>query len=64
MLHGAQYVDEDRADDRLVGRNWGCPAVRPKISKILIDAIKEGSVLWIYYSHDEWLGESEFLDEE
>ena len=64
VLHGAQYVSEDRADDRLVGRSWGCPAVRPGISKILIDAIKEGSVLWIYYPHDEWLGESEFLDEE
>ena len=64
VLHGAQYVSEDRADDRLVGRSWGCPAVRPGISKVLIDAIKEGSVLWIYYPHDEWLGESEFLDEE
>ena len=64
VLHGAHYVSEDRADDRLVGRSWGCPAVRPGISKILIDAIKEGSVLWIYYPHDEWLGESEFLDEE
>ncbi len=63
VLHGAQYVSEDRADDRLVGRSWGCPAVRPGISKILIDAIKDGSVLWIYYPHDEWLGESEFLDE-
>ena len=64
VLHGAHYVSEDRADDRLVGRSWGCPAVRPGISKILIDAIKEGSVLWIYYPHDEWLGESEFLDQE
>jgi hypothetical protein len=64
VLHGAQYVTEDRADDRLIGRSWGCPAVRPGISKILIDAIKEGSVLWIYYPHEEWLGESEFLEEE
>ena len=64
VLHGAQYVTEDRADDRLIGRSWGCPAVRPGISKILIDAIKDGSVLWIYYPHDEWLEESEFLDEE
>jgi hypothetical protein len=64
VLHGAHYVSEGRAEDRLVGRSWGCPAVRPGISKILIDAIKDGSVLWIYYPHDEWLGESEFLDEE
>jgi hypothetical protein len=64
VLHGAQYVSEDRAEDRLIGRSWGCPAVRPGISHILINAIKGGSVLWIYYPHDEWLGESEFLDEE
>ncbi|MCG6948041.1 MAG: murein L,D-transpeptidase catalytic domain family protein [Acidobacteria bacterium] len=64
VIHGASYVSEGRADDRLVGRSWGCPAVRPAISRILIDAIKDGSVLWIYYPHDEWLGESEFLDDE
>ena len=64
VLHSAHYVSEDRADDRLIGRSWGCPAVRPGIAKILIDAIKEGSVLWVYYPHEEWLEESEFLDEE
>lgn len=64
VIHGAEYVSRDRADDQLVGRSWGCPAVRPEISKILIDAIKDGSVLWIFYPHDEWLEESEFLDEE
>ena len=64
VLHGAQYVSENRADGRLVGRSWGCPAVRPGISNTLIDAIKGGSVLWIYFPHEEWLGESEFLDEE
>jgi len=62
VLHGAEYVSEDRAEDHLVGRSWGCPAVRPAIAKNLIDAIKEGAVLWIYYPHEEWLGESEFLD--
>ena len=63
VLHSAHYVSEGRADDRLIGRSWGCPAVRPGIGKILIDAIKDGSVLWIYYPHDEWLEESEFLDD-
>ena len=64
VLHSAHYVSEDRADDRLIGRSWGCPAVRPGIVEILIDAIKEGSVLWVYYPHEEWLEESEFLDDE
>jgi hypothetical protein len=64
VLHGAHYVSEGRADDHLIGRSWGCPAVRPAIARILIDAIKGGSVLWIYYPHEEWLEDSEFLDDE
>jgi len=64
VIHGAKYVTPDRANDQLVGRSWGCPAVRPGISKQLIDAIKGGSVLWIFYPHEEWLEESEFLDED
>jgi hypothetical protein len=64
VLHGAEYVTRDRAEVQMIGRSWGCPAVRPKIARQLIDTIKDGSVLWVYYPHDEWLGESEFLDEE
>jgi hypothetical protein len=64
VIHSAHYVTEDRADDHLVGRSWGCPVVRPEISKELIDAIKDGSAVWIYYPDEEWLEESEFLDEE
>ena len=64
VLHGAHYVSEGRAGNHLIGRSWGCPAVRPAIARILIDAIKGGSVLWIYYPHEEWLEESEFLDDE
>lgn len=64
VLHGAHYVTGGRAEDRMVGRSWGCPAVRPEISRELIDAIKGGSALWIYYPDEDWLEESEYLDEE
>ena len=64
VVHSANYVTDDRADDHLVGRSWGCPVVRPEISKELIDAIKGGSALWIYYPDEDWLEESEFLEEE
>jgi len=64
VIHGAHYVTEDRADDHLVGRSWGCPVVRPGISRELIDSIKDGSALWIYFPDEEWLEESEYLDEE
>ncbi len=64
VIHSAHYVTDDRADDHLVGRSWGCPVVRPEISRELIDAIKGGSALWIYYPDEEWLEDSEFLDED
>ncbi len=62
VIHGANYVTADRAEDRLIGRSWGCPAVRPAISEELIDAIKGGSGVWIYYPDQEWLESSAFLD--
>lgn len=64
VLHGADYVSSDRAERHLIGRSWGCPAVRSEIATELIDAIKDGSVLWIYYPDAAWLEGSEFLDQE
>ena len=64
VLHGADYVSSDRAERHLIGRSWGCPAVRPEIATELIDAIKDGSVLWIYYPDAAWLEGSEFLDDD
>jgi|GEM_PF-667194 len=50
VLHPAAYVSEAfiRAKGYL-GRSWGCPAVRPEISRQLIDAIRDGAVLFAYY---------------
>jgi len=61
VMHPAHYVTRDRADHRLVGRSWGCPAVRPRISRELIDAIKGGALLWVYYPDEDWLRHSSFL---
>jgi hypothetical protein len=35
--------------------------IRPKVAKKLIDLIKDGSVLWIYYPERTWLEASSFL---
>ena len=50
VMHGASYVDPEfaRKVGRL-GRSWGCPAVRPAIAHELIDAIKEGSVVFAWH---------------
>jgi len=62
VVHGAAYVDPDvvKTQGRL-GRSWGCPAIRPAIAHALIDAIKGGNLLFVYYPDQKWLGTSAYL---
>jgi hypothetical protein len=49
VMHGAEYVSEDFIRARgYLGRSWGCPAVPEKMSKPIIDKIKNGTCLFIY----------------
>jgi len=49
VIHGADYVNEQLINSQgYIGRSWGCPAVSPDISESLIDALKEGTCLFIY----------------
>ncbi len=64
VLHGADYVTGDRANAHELGRSWGCPAVRPEVARGLIDAIKGGSLLWIYFPERSWLEASRYLADE
>lgn len=59
VIHGAAYVSADaaRAHGR-IGRSWGCPAVRLAIAHPLIDAIKDGQLLFSYYPDQRWLSGS------
>ena len=61
VIHGAAYVSGDRARSGSMGRSWGCPAVRTKASRRLIDAIRGGSLVWAYYPQSSWLEASRFL---
>jgi len=45
VIHAASYV---RRDGR-IGRSWGCPAVRPEISRALIESVRGGTLLLSYY---------------
>jgi hypothetical protein len=62
VLHGAWYVSEEmiKKYGRL-GRSYGCPAVRSEIATKLIDQIKYGSLLFIYFPQENWLKESHYL---
>lgn len=64
VLHGADYVCEDfiRKTGRL-GRSQGCPAVPYAESKGIIQAVKDGNCLFVYYPNQDYLKNSTFLAE-
>lgn len=56
VVHGAWYVSEAFAKQHgRLGRSWGCPAVDDRVAKRLIDRIKGGSLLFVYYPDEKWL---------
>jgi hypothetical protein len=63
VIHGAEYVNgaAAKAQGRL-GRSLGCPAVRPAVSRHLIDAVKGGGLLFAYYPDPTWLRTSAYLN--
>lgn len=63
VVHGADYVNPAVAKTQgRLGRSLGCPAVRPAITRQLIDAIKDGGLLFAYYPDPAWLNASEYLN--
>ncbi|MFH0341447.1 MAG: murein L,D-transpeptidase catalytic domain-containing protein [Chromatiales bacterium] len=62
VIHGAPYVSRDfiKAHGRL-GRSWGCPALRREVAHSVIDLIRGGSLVLIYYPNESWLRHSHFL---
>jgi hypothetical protein len=63
VIHGAEYVNAAtaKAQGRL-GRSLGCPAVRPEIATSLINAVKDGGLLFAYYPQQSWLEGSTYLN--
>ena len=63
VMHGASYVCEDYVRARgYLGRSWGCPAVPEKLSKPIIEKIKNGSCLFIYGQNKKYLSHSKILN--
>lgn len=49
VMHGASYVDPVTASGQgLLGRSWGCPAVRAEIAESMIDTLKLGQFIYAY----------------
>jgi hypothetical protein len=62
VIHGADYVSNDfaRANGR-IGRSHGCPAVPTAAARPVIDTLKEGQLVFIYYPDAQWLNSSTFI---
>ncbi|MGH8531040.1 MAG: murein L,D-transpeptidase catalytic domain family protein [Nevskiales bacterium] len=62
VIHGADYVSEDFAKKvGRIGRSYGCPAVRQEVARPLIDKLKGGNYLFVYYPDTAWLNSSRYL---
>jgi hypothetical protein len=62
VLHGSDYINEERALNRKIERSQGCPAIPHAWNPDVINYVKEGSVMFIYYPSEEYLEHSEILN--
>jgi hypothetical protein len=63
VIHGSEYVGPDFLRmNRFSGRSYGCPAVPSDETETIIDAIKEGSCLFIYHPTKKYISRSKILN--
>lgn len=63
VLHGSEYVTEQfLKSNGYLGRSFGCPALPEKMSKKIIDVVKNGSCLFIYHPSQKYLSTSPVLN--
>jgi hypothetical protein len=62
VIHGAEYVTRKYAEQYgRLGRSYGCPALPPDLNNIVIDRIKNGSVVFGYYPDRAYINGSMIL---
>jgi hypothetical protein len=63
VMHGAPYVNPETATTLgRLGRSFGCPALRPAVTKPLLDTLKNGQYVFSYYPDANWLAASTLLN--
>lgn len=63
VIHGAAYVNEALIRSQgYIGRSWGCPALPQKLSRPIINTIKDGSCLFIYSRDRSYLQKSKIIN--
>jgi hypothetical protein len=63
VVHGAPYVSPNRVNSAYMGRSQGCPALPENEYADVINIIKGGSVLFVYHPDENYLQESELLND-
>lgn len=62
VIHGAAYVEPKYIQNTgHAGRSWGCPAIAATQAKPIINAIKDGSVVFAYYPDKHYMAASHYL---
>ena len=62
VVHGSNYIgDNFKKYGSIMGRSFGCPAVPKKYSSQLIQAIKNGSCMFIYHPNKKYIEASKYL---
>ena len=62
VMHGAGYVSESFIEKNgFLGRSHGCPALPEELNKEIIDVIKNGTCLFIYFPMKNYLSKSAIL---
>jgi hypothetical protein len=63
VMHGADYASESTIYQLgFLGRSWGCPALPESLNKPIINKIKDGNMLFIYYPDQDYLKKSSILN--
>ncbi|MDP4131369.1 MAG: murein L,D-transpeptidase catalytic domain family protein [Bacteroidota bacterium] len=63
VVHGSKYIGEEfLKSNRISGRSFGCPAVPMSDVSDLIEDIRGGSCLFIYYPAKKYLQSSKILN--
>lgn len=62
VVHGAEYANESFFKSTgYLGRSYGCPAVPTKDANVVINTIKNGSVMFIYSPDQKYLQQSSLV---
>lgn len=62
VVHGANYIGDNRLNSPYMGRSFGCPAVPQEQSEKVINLLKNGTCLFIYHPTQKYLHGSTILN--